>query len=150
MPPNAPRANAPGTTAPILDAPFKNSPSWIKLWRSLQQSPTQHGRCQWKKYLGKYDPQPKIFEAQTPPHANPPPPGNGIYRLKRFGSKGPTTYTSKKHVINRNKENQRWGHWCKFVFLLILCLYFNSHFVNILIYKSVFVYLLMYIFPISK
>ena len=110
--------------------------------------------------------------ANFPPSNYPPPLPETI-----FPSLNASDYRSrrKNHVKKRNKEKRRLGVWCKFVFYLGFCLYinvhfliylytfcqylnrqislcisFDVHFVNLLIVKSHFFYLLMYIFELPS
>ena len=65
--------NAPGTTAPGLDALFENSPSQINPWRRLWQSLSQYNRCLWKKALGKRIPGKNCSRKNAPPWKRYPP-----------------------------------------------------------------------------
>ena len=95
LPPNAPGANTPGTTAPWLDDPFTNAPSRIKPWRRLWKSLTRHDSCLWKKASPKRIPSKKLSRQKRLPRKRPPT-GKGTNRLKRFWSKLPTTGPEKK------------------------------------------------------
>ena len=50
---NGPGANTLSTTAPGLDGPFANATFWIKQWRFLRQSLTQHDSFCWENPLAK-------------------------------------------------------------------------------------------------
>ena len=102
----------------------------------------------------KIIPSQKQLRQKSPLPRNDPPQKPVLPGLNSFGASVRRKVPEKKRVTNSKKGNWRWGGLCKFVLffcffvyllMYILSIYWRTFF-NIVIYKSIFFYLLLHVF----